>query len=46
MQQFRNLGLVGVTPEEKCPETTRFCRSSVKETLAGHIPRGVKSLES
>src|SRR5271157_1373614 len=45
-QQFRNLGLVEVTPEEKCPEITMFCRSSVKETLAEHFPRGVKSLGS
>ena len=45
-QQFRNLGLVGVTPEEGWPESSVFGRSSIKETLAGHFPRGVKSLGS
>jgi hypothetical protein len=45
-QQFRNFELVVVTPEEKCPENTEVCRSRVKETLAGHFPRGLKSLES
>jgi hypothetical protein len=44
-QQFRNLGLAGVTPEEKCPESTGVCRSSFKERLTGHFPRGITSLE-
>ncbi len=45
-QQFRNGGLVRVTPEEECPENMALRDASGEMTEERHFPRGVKGLES